>query len=192
MKIAFFSGSFDPPHTGHIAVAKYLYKKGLADEVWLSPTPHNPCKNIEQLSPLPERVDMATLAVAPFPYIKLCDIEQHLPQPSYTINTLRALRERYPQHQFSLIIGADNWAIINRWKDYQNLIAEFPLFIYPRQGAAIDIPAAYTTVQVIAAPPINISSTEIRAALQNGKNLDPYLPGKVHDYILNHHLYHTL
>ncbi len=189
MTIAFFSGSFDPPHIGHLAVANYIYKEKLAGEVWLSPTPHNPCKNAYEQSPPQARMDMAAIAVAPYPHIRLCDIEHQLPQPSYTVNTLRALREHYPEHTFILVIGADNWLTFNRWREYQTIIQEFPILIYPREGMSIDIPADYTQVRAIAAPEINISSTGLRNSIRRDKDVRHRLPPGVYEYILRHRLY---
>ena len=189
LTIAFFSGSFDPPHIGHLAVANYIYKEKLAGEVWLSPTPHNPCKNACEQSLPQARMDMAAIAVAPYPHIRLCDIEHRLPQPSYTVNTLRALRERYPEHTFILVIGADNWLIFNRWRDYQHIIEEFQILIYPREGMSIDIPADYTQVRAIAAPEINISSTGLRNSIRRDKDVRHRLPPGVYEYVQQHGLY---
>ncbi len=189
MNIAFFSGSFDPPHIGHIAVANAIYTEGLAEEVWLSPTPHNPCKTTEQLSPPQRRLEMTAIAAAPHPHLRLCGIEQELPQPSYTINTLRALRERYPQHGFSLVIGADNWLIFNKWKNYRELADEFPILIYPREGYPLQIAAGYPNARAIDAPLVNISSTAIRTALERGESIAQWLPPGVEAYIREQRLY---
>ncbi len=112
-----------------------------------------------------------------------------LPQPSYTVNTLRALREHYPEHTFILVIGADNWLTFNRWREYQTIIQEFPILIYPREGMSIDIPADYTQVRAIAAPEINISSTGLRNSIRRDKDVRHRLPPGVYEYILRHRLY---
>ncbi len=189
MKIAVFSGSFDPPHIGHIAVANYIIQEQLANEIWFTPTPHNPLKEAHLLSATQARMEMAALAIAPFPHIKLCDIETTLPQPSYTINTLRALRQQYPQHKFYLVIGADNWVNFHLWREAQNLLAEFSILIYPRKGYPIHVSANYPQAKAIQAPEIDISSTEIRTAINNGKEIRQWLSATVHDYIIKNNLY---
>jgi len=189
MKIAVFSGSFDPPHIGHIAVAQYILQEQLAEEVWLTPTPHNPLKELQLLSSTQARMEMAELAIAPFPHIKLCDIETKLPQPSYTINTLRTLRQLYPQHQFILVIGADNWRNFHLWYEAQSLIAEFRILVYPRKDFPVHISADYPQVVAIQAPEIDISSTEIRIAVGRGEETGQWLSPTVHEYILNNSLY---
>jgi D-cysteine desulfhydrase len=132
---------------------------------------------------------MAALAVAPFPHIKLCDIETTLPQPSYTINTLRTLREQYPQHQFLLVIGADNWNNFHLWREAQNITTEFCVLVYPRKGYPVHIAADYPQVKAIQAPEIDISSTTIREALIQGKKISQWLPQTVHEYIIKNNLY---
>ena len=189
MKIAIFSGSYDPPHKGHIAVAQYILQEQLAEEVWFTPTPHNPLKEAHLLSATQERMAMAALALAPFPQIKLCDIETTLPQPSYTINTLRTLREQYPQHQFILVIGADNWNNFHLWREAQNITTEFCILVYPRKGYPIHIAADYPQVKSIQAPEIDISSTTIREAVAQGKDISQWLPQTVYEYILKNNLY---
>ncbi|MCL2133067.1 MAG: nicotinate (nicotinamide) nucleotide adenylyltransferase [Bacteroidales bacterium] len=189
MKIAVFSGSFDPPHAGHIAVATYILEKQLAEEVWFTPTPHNPLKEAQLLSSTQARMDMASLAIAPHPQIKLCEIETRLPQPSYTVNTLRTLRQQYPQHQFLLVIGADNWKNFHLWREAQNIIAEFHILVYPRKDYPIHIAANHSQVEAIQAPEIDISSTTIRKAVTHEKEIRRWLPKAVYEYILKNNLY---
>ena len=189
MKIAVFSGSFDPPHIGHITIAHCILQEQLADEVWFTPTPHNPLKEAQLLSSTQARMEMAELAIAPFPQIKLCDIETKLPQPSYTINTLRTLRQLYPQHQFILVIGADNWKNFHLWCEAQNLIAEFRILVYPRKGCPIYISADYPQVASIQAPEIDISSTEIRKTVGQVEKVGSWLSPAVYEYIRHNNLY---
>jgi nicotinate-nucleotide adenylyltransferase len=191
MKIAIFSGSFDPPHNGHFAVADYLCENEQFDEVWFTITPHNPLKEKQAISPTPVRIAMVEAVLANHPKFRVCDIECSLPQPSYTINTLMALQQRYPQHEFTLVIGADNWANLTQWKDYEKIVAQFNIMVYPRQGYAVHIPQDYRTVTFIQAPLVNISSTLVRQAAAQG-NLQQYaqfLSAQTIAYITKNKLY---
>ena len=115
-KVGLFGGSFDPVHRGHLALAQYLLECGAVEEVWLMVSPLNPLKSGTQLSPDAERLEMARLAAADVPGVVVSDFELHLPRPSYTWRTLRALREAHPDIEFSLIVGADNWLVFDRWQ----------------------------------------------------------------------------
>jgi nicotinate-nucleotide adenylyltransferase len=191
MKVAVFSGSFDPPHKGHLAVANYLLQKEHFDEVWFTVTPHNPLKEKQALSSTAARIAMIETVIARQPGFRVCDIECTLPQPSYTINTLTALCKRYPQHTFTLVVGADNWTNFRLWKDYDKLAREFHIMIYPRKGNKVVIPREYPNVQRIAAPTINISSTTIRQAAARGdlRRYAHFLHPGIPDYIIKENLY---
>ncbi|MDR0692677.1 MAG: nicotinate-nucleotide adenylyltransferase [Prevotellaceae bacterium] len=189
MKVAIFPGSFDPPHNGHLTVANYLCAQAAFDEVWFTVTPHNPLKEKRALSPVATRMDMVQLAIAHSPKFHICDIECSLPQPSYTINTLTALQERYPQHAFTLIIGADNWANLTCWKDYRRIVEEFNIMIYPRDGHDIHTALRFPRVKLIPAPEIQVSSTLIREAVKQGKDIRHFVPENIYTYIKRHNLY---
>jgi nicotinate-nucleotide adenylyltransferase len=188
-KIAVFPGSFDPPHNGHLAVANYLCAHEDFDEVWFTVTPHNPLKEKRALSPTDTRMAMAQLAIAPYPAFRVCDIERALPQPSYTINTLAALQERYPQHAFTLVIGADNWANLRHWKDYRRIIDEFDLLIYPRDGYDLRTALRFPRIKCMPAPEIQLSATLIREAVQRGEDIRRFVPEPIYTYIKTHTLY---
>jgi nicotinate-nucleotide adenylyltransferase len=189
IKIAVFSGSFDPPHNGHLAVAHYLCDHEGFDEVWFTVTPHNPLKEKRALSPVTTRIDMVQLAVAACPKFRVCDIECTLPQPSYTINTLTALRGRYPQHTFTLIIGADNWDNLAQWKDYRRIIDEFGIMIYPRDGYDIRTALRFPRVKPVSAPEVRLSATMVRDAARRGEDIRPLVPESIYTYIKKHNLY---
>ncbi|MDR3184663.1 MAG: nicotinate-nucleotide adenylyltransferase [Prevotellaceae bacterium] len=189
-KVAVFSGSFDPPHNGHLAVANYLSGQEGFDEIWFTVTPHNPLKEKQSLSPAAMRTAMVLLAIGSCPTFRVCDIECSLPQPSYTIDTLTALRERYPQHAFTLIIGADNWTNITLWKDYRRIINEFGLMVYPRNGYDVSTAHLFPRVKPVPAPEIHISSTAVREAVKHGEDIRHLVPETVYTYIKKHNLYH--
>ena len=177
MKIGIFSGSFNPIHLGHTRLAAYIRQQAGLDEVWLMVSPNNPLKSASELMDEKLRYHLAQLATAELEGIRPSDFELHLPRPSYTINTLEQLTAAYPQHQFSLIIGSDNMAIFHKWKDWQRILALYPIIVYPREGDDLDaLKQLYPMMHVIeGAPLLNISATEIRAHLQDDTLLREWL-----------------
>ena len=136
MRIGIFSGSFNPIHMGHLMLAAYYVEYGTFDEVWMLVSPHNPLRARVSANDDHHRCAMVELALKDVPGVRFCDIEFSLPQPSYTINTLDALHERYPEHDFSLIVGADNWLIFDRWYQPERIINDYRVCVYPRRGYA--------------------------------------------------------
>ena len=177
MKIGIFSGSFNPIHLGHTRLAAYIRQQAGMDEVWLMVSPNNPLKVASELMDEKLRYHLAELATAELEGIRPSDFEFHLPKPSYTINTLEQLTAAYPQHQFSLIIGSDNMAIFHKWKDWQRILALYPIIVYPREGDDLAaLKQLYPMMHVIeGAPLLNISATEIRAHLQDDTLLREWL-----------------
>jgi nicotinate-nucleotide adenylyltransferase len=177
MKIGLFFGSFNPVHAGHLMVANYCASFTDLGEVWLVPSPHNPLKHASNLLPDGQRLAMLRAAVEHrrLP-LKVCDVEFSLPRPSYTISTLRALRERYPQLRFVVIMGADSLADIKQWKEWQAILREFEVYVYPRVGFHAEALCARYGATLIPAPLIEISSTFIRNAVMEGKNVNAFLP----------------
>ena len=177
MKIGIFSGSFNPIHLGHTRLAAYIRQQAGLDEVWLMVSPNNPLKAASGLMDEKMRYHLAQLATAELEGIRPSDFEFHLPKPSYTIHTLEQLTAAYPQHQFSLIIGSDNMAIFHKWKDWQRILALYPIIVYPREGDDLAaLKQLYPMMHVIeGAPLLNISATEIRAHLQDDTLLREWL-----------------
>ena len=177
MKIGIFSGSFNPIHLGHTRLAAFIRQQAGVDEVWLMVSPNNPLKAASGLMDEKMRYHLAELATAELEGIRPSDFELHLPRPSYTINTLEQLTAAYPQHQFSLIIGSDNMAIFHKWKDWQRILALYPIIVYPREGDDLAaLKQLYPMMHVIeGAPLLNISATEIRAHLQDDTLLREWL-----------------
>ena len=171
-----FSGSFNPIHIGHLALANWVCEFGGIDELWFLVTPQNPFKKEFDLIDENKRFQLVKSAITGYSKFKASDFEFSLPRPSYTINTLRALQANFPVRIFHLVMGADSWNGITGWKDYESLITEFPILVYPRKGYDVVIPEKYTTVKKTEAPLIEISSTFIRQSVAAGKDIRFFLP----------------
>lgn len=180
-KIGIYSGSFNPIHIGHLALANWICEYADIDEVWFLVSPQNPFKRFQNLMEDRLRFQMVQAAINGFPKFKASDFEFQLPKPSYTINTLQALEKSYPGNEFHLIIGADNWIKFPMWKDAEKIIAKHPILIYPRKGFPVTIPKN-VNAHLVEAPEIEISSTFIREALQEGKDIRFFLPENVREF----------
>mgnify|MGYP001190350857 CR=1 FL=1 len=190
MKIGIFSGSFNPIHIGHIILANYVIEHADIDQVWFLVTPQNPLKEEGVLLNESERLEMVKLATAPYEKMCASDFEFHLPRPSYTVATLNALRNSYPEHEFTLMIGSDNWTEISNWKDYEWMLSQYKLLVYPRLDHQISIPKKLrSTVEALDSPVVEISSSFIREELKEGKNIRPFVPVEVYEYIKEKKLY---
>lgn len=190
MRIGIFGGSFDPIHSGHAMIANYASQWETLDEVWLMVSPQNPFKDDGSLSSEEVRCEMAEIVAAECSNVRVSRFEQHLPKPSYTYRTLTMLREKYPEHTFILIIGSDNWIEFDRWRNCDEIVAEFEILIYPRPGYEIDDSSLPGTVSVMHnAPQALISSTFIRQSVKEGKNVNFFVPAGVYDYIRRNNLY---
>lgn len=190
MKIGILGGSFNPIHTGHAILANYITQHTDIEQLWLMVSPQNPLKDNLAQSYDVHRLAMAELVARKCDNVITSGFEFTLPRPSYTIDTLRALKEKFPQHEFVLIIGADNWNFFNRWKNHDEILKSHKIMIYPRQGFDIDIPVELAgSVTKLSSPIIELSSTYIREQLKNSMNMNFYLPQDVYKYILEHKLY---
>lgn len=190
IKTGILSGSFNPVHTGHLILAEYLCEYEELDEIWFVVSPQNPLKHPDSLIDDRHRVEMVRLAIADNPKFACNEIELTLPRPSYTIDTLDVLKKRYPEREFRLIIGADNWLLFDRWKEHRRILSEFDLLVYPRAGSPVDADRLPDRVRLTKAPMIEISSTFIRAGIEQGKKMNYFLPADVRRYIREHRLYH--
>ncbi len=175
MNIGLFSGSFNPIHIGHLALANYLCEYEALDEVWFVVSPHNPLKAEDELMDDALRLKLVELAVAGYPKFRASDFEFHLPRPSYTVHTLEALKKAYPEHTFSLIIGSDNWALFPRWYESERILSENHLLIYPRPGYPVDAESLPANVKLVSSPVLEISSSFIRKAMAEGKDVRYFL-----------------
>ena len=174
MRIALFGGSFNPPHNGHLAIASAVLTEDLADEVWLLVSPQNPFKQQTDLAPETLRLRWTQAAAADIPHIVASDYEFHLPRPSYTCQTLRQLRADFPQHEFTLCIGADNWTVFPLWRNPEEILTHHRLIVYPRRGHALPEPS--DRIIPLHCPLHDISSTEIRRRLQEGESIKGLVP----------------
>ena len=186
-KIAIFGGSFDPIHYGHLALAGEVLSRGLAAEVWFMVTPQNPHKQDCVLSDERLRLQMVQQAVKDNRGMKACDFEFSLPRPSYTLNTLTALSAAYPEKEFSLLIGADNWEKFDRWYKGDEIIARHDVIVYPRGDEAE--PSLPRGVQWLPAKLYNVSSTMIREAVRAGEDISSFVPPAVASFINEKKMY---
>jgi nicotinate-nucleotide adenylyltransferase len=183
MHIGLFFGSFNPVHVGHMVLANYMVEFTDIEKVWFVVSPHNPLKNKKSLLDQNQRLHMVNLAIGDSDLFKSNNIEFGLSQPSYTINTLAHLNEKYPQHTFSLIIGQDNLSSFHKWKNYEEIIKQYKLYVYPRPNAQESDLDLHKNVIITKAPLIEISSTFIRNALLEKKNVSFFVPESVWNYI---------
>lgn len=189
MKIGLFFGSFNPIHTGHLIIANHFVTRSSLDEVWLIISPQNPFKNKSSLLDEKHRLYMANMAVEDNYSIRASNVEFHLPQPSYTIDTLTYLKEQYPNHEFHLLMGSDNLAGIHKWKNASQLLANYHIMVYVRPGSEeVEIPVG-SNVSFMEAPLLNISSTYIRTSIANKHSIRYLVPEKVAEYIDEMHFY---
>ena len=177
-----FSGSFNPIHIGHLALANWLCEYGGLEELWFLVTPQNPLKNLSQLMDDDLRLSLVKEAVKDYPHFRVSDFEFHRPQPAYTIDTLHALKSLHPDREFVFILGADNWASLKRWKESDKLMEEFSIIVYPRKGFDVVIPDNYPNIHTVDAPMFEISSTFIRQALEDNKDIRFFLPEAISHY----------
>lgn len=173
--IGIFSGSFNPIHIGHLALANYLCEYDEVDEVWFLVSPRNPLKQGMELMDDALRLRLVELATKEYPKFRASDFEFHLPRPSYTVNTLDKLKEVYPDYSFHLIIGSDNWQLFPRWYQSERIVQENRLIVYPRPGYPVDVSALPPHVRLVDSPVFEISSTFIREALQSGRDVRYFL-----------------
>jgi len=181
-KVGLFFGSFNPIHIGHLAIANYIVEFTELDRIWFVVTPHNPLKPKKTLLADNHRYYMVNLAVDDDRRFKASNIEFKLPQPSYTVNTLAYLKEKYPDLEFSLIMGADNILTIQKWKNYEYILQNYKIYVYPRPGYNLDN-INYKNVITVNAPIMQISASFIRNAIKSGKDVRYFLLPKVWEFI---------
>ena len=191
MRIGIYGGSFNPIHKGHTQLAASIVAQGLVDELWLLVSPLNPLKSgdVSNIAEYEHRLKMAELATEGIEGVNVSDFERHLPLPSYTINTLGELQKAYPEHEFVLVIGADNWEQFPRWYHADEIIEKYRILIYRRPGCELDETALPASVQVVDTPLYDVSSTQIRESVKKRRMMRRWLDEKVARYIKRNHLY---
>lgn len=185
MTIGLFSGSFNPIHIGHLALANYLCEYQGLDELWFMVSPRNPLKIGEELMDDDLRLRLVELAITGYPRFRASDFEFHLSQPSYTVQTLARLREAYPQHDFCLIIGSDNWLLFPRWHRSEEILSHHRILVYPRPGYPVVESTLPAGVSMVHAPIMEISSTFIRQALREQRDVRYFLHPAVYEELVN-------
>jgi len=185
MKIGLFFGSYNPIHIGHLIIANHMVEFSDLDEVWFVVTPHNPFKKKQSLLDEHHRYQLVQEATYDFPKLKPSNIEFGLPQPNYTINTLVHLFEKYPQHQFSLIMGQDNLRSFHKWKNHKEILENHELYVYPRISDEKNLPdlLSHPKVHLIEAPIVEISATLIRKSIKDNKNVRALMPERAWKYM---------
>ncbi|SEF78778.1 nicotinate-nucleotide adenylyltransferase [Halpernia humi] len=184
-KIGLFFGSFNPIHIGHLILANYILENTDMDELWFVVSPQNPFKEKKSLLNDHNRLAMVRLAIKNYPQMRASNIEFSLPTPSYTIDTLIYLKEKYPKNSFSLIMGEDNLKSLHKWKNFELLIKNYQIIVYPRTSSEErpEITWNQENIHRISAPIIELSATEIRRMIRDKKNVRPMLPPEVFEYL---------
>lgn len=181
MKIGLYFGSFNPIHHGHLIIANFIANNTNLDQVWFVVSPQNPFKNSAALLNEYQRLYLVRLAIEGEEKLKAVDIEFYLPKPSYTVDTLAYLEEKYPKHQFSIIMGGDSFQNLPKWKNAEVILNRYSILVYNRPG--FDINADQESVTILKAPLLQLSATEIRQTIKNGKSIRYLVPDAVKDEI---------
>lgn len=190
-KIGLFFGSFNPIHIGHLILGNYILENSDMEELWFVVSPQNPFKDKKSLLKDHNRLDMVQLAIKHYPRMRASNVEFSLPVPSYTIDTLTYLKEKHPDFSFSLIMGEDNLGSLHKWKNYELLLEKYQIIVYPRILGEEKKDEVFESLRLtehenihqINAPIIELSATEIRNMIKEGKNVRPMLPPEVFDYL---------
>lgn len=185
MKVGLFFGTFNPIHVGHLTIANHIAEHSALDQVWLVVTPMSPFKKNQSILDDNQRLEMVYRATKDYHKLKQCDIEFGMPQPNYTINTLTYLAEKYPDHHFSLLMGEDNLKTFHKWKNFELILNNHSIYVYPRI-VKDKTPSQFDdhpNVHFIDAPIMELSSTFIRKEIKAGRNIRPMLPEHVWNYL---------
>ena len=187
--VALFFGSFNPIHVGHLVIANTMVQQAGVDEVWLVVSPQNPLKERSTLLADHHRLQMVQRAVDDNYRLRVCDIEMHLPIPSYTVVTLAALGEKYPDREFNLIMGGDNLQTFERWRNYEHILENYRIYVYPRPGYDRQPLLGHRNVTMVDVPMMDISSSYIRQRIAEGGDVRYLLTEPVYKYLSEMHFY---
>lgn len=189
MKVGLFFGSFNPIHVGHLIIANHLATHTDLDKVWMVVSPQNPLKPKKTLARDFDRLHLVRLGIGDNPRIEASNVEFNLPKPSYTVDTLAFLTEKHPDKTFALIMGGDNIASLHLWKNYEQLLANFDIYVYQRPGTELGLLATHPRVKVLEAPLLDISATYIRDCIRKGQSVRYLVPEPVFEYLKDNTLY---
>lgn len=178
-----YFGSFNPIHNGHLMLANFLVENSGLDALWFVISPQNPFKTKESLLPDYQRLELVNRAIEGYKKFSACDIEFSMPKPSYTIDTLTYLKEKYPKREFALIMGTDNLERLDRWKNYEQIINYHKIIVFPRNGCDGGALREHPNIQIVNTPIIEVSSTFIRESIRDGKDVRFFMPEKVFEYV---------
>lgn len=183
MKTGLYFGSFNPVHNGHLMLANFLTEYSVLDCLWFVVSPQNPFKQKESLLPDYHRLELVKRAIEGYKKFSACDIEFRMPKPSYTVDTLTYLKEKYPGREFYLIMGTDNLERFNRWKNYEQILEYHNIIVFPRKGSDGGELVRHRKVTLVNTPLIEISSTFIRESIQSGKDVRFFMSEKSFEYL---------
>jgi nicotinate-nucleotide adenylyltransferase len=189
MNIGLYFGSFNPIHIGHLIVANHIVEHAELDKIWFVVSPHNPLKESHTLLNEYDRIHLVELAIKDNNKFRASNIEFHLPKPSYTIDTLTYLKEKFPLEQFTVIMGSDSYQNLNRWKNYEQLLEQYYIIVYERPGFVVDTATLPPRVKTLQAPLLQIASTHIRHQIKQGKSIKYLVPEAVQSCIEENRYY---
>ena len=188
MNVGLYFGSFNPIHIGHLIVANHVLNETTIEKIWFVVSPHNPLKESKTLLNEYDRLHLVRLATQDDNRMKCSDIEFNLPKPSYTTNTMAFLSEKFPEHKFSLIMGSDSYQNLNKWKNFEVLVSNYPIYVYKRLGQEVEKVFDEKTV-ILNAPIIQISASQIRELIRSGKSIRYLVPEIVREEIETRRFY---
>ena len=191
MRIGLFFGSFNPVHIGHLIIANFMATQTDLDRVWMVVSPQNPLKPKKTLARDHDRLHLVRLGIGENTRLKASDLEFQLPQPSYTVDTLAYLTEKHPEHTFVLIMGGDNISSLHLWKNYEQILSGFDVYVYIRPGYALGPLSEHPRVRIFEPPPLDISATYIRECLKTGKSVRYLVPDAVWEYLESGNMYRS-
>jgi nicotinate-nucleotide adenylyltransferase len=190
MKIGLFFGTYNPIHVGHMVIANYMVEFTDLDKLWIVVTPHNPFKEKKSMLADYHRLQLVKIAIGDDNRFKASDIEFNLPQPNYTVHTLAYLKEQYPDNDFVLVMGADNLSHFKKWKNYEEILDKYQVYVYPRVEGQVQLELVnHPKVSFYQAPVMQVSSSFIRKSIADKKDVRYYLPKDVSEYINEMHFY---